>query len=706
MAILEKLRVKAGLLLAIVIGLSLLAFVLSDFLDSSGSLFTRSKYEIAEVSGKSVPYTDFETLVNKLEQMQKLQSGQTSLDEATMDQIRNVTWENMIQDMLLEKQYSKLGIDVSEEELRNLIMGENPHPAIAQLFTDQQTGVLNRQALNAFMQRISTEDESSEDKKYYLYIENEIFRQRKNIKYLNLIRKGLYATRFEASLQQKEAARAVDVNFIVKGFNTLPDSAITVTEKDIKKYYKENINLFKQKESRDIRYVYFEVTPSQADKQAASQALNDLLPDFEKTDNVSQFVSMESDEPFDSKNYAQGELPDSIGSFMFSAGQQGAVYGPYFDGTAFRASRLAAVKYLPDSVKARHILLRASQNNAQQIFHMADSLVNLIKGGTSFATLAMLYSADGSAQTGGDLGWFKEGQMVQSFNDSCFLGKTGDLKIVPSQYGLHIIQIQDQSRPTKKVQIGTLVKTVIASEETDHGYYVKANEFAGMNNSYEKFNKAIETEKLSASTRTALNLAPMDKKVNDLESARALVSWAYKAEEHDISAVFKFGNKYVVGVVDKVREEGPAPLADVRADVENRVRQQRKAEKIVAEIESRRASAKTIEGLSRSLGLPVEPVTGLRFTSSSLGNAGIEPQVIATALALEKDEISEPIIGENGVYVLAVNNSTDPTEAEVKTGTELARNYVERSYAAKTNYSAYEALKELAKIKDNRREFY
>jgi len=161
-----------------------------------------------------------------------------------------------------------------------------------------------------------------------------------------------------------------------------------------------------------------------------------------------------------------------------------------------------------------------------------------------------------------------------------------------------------------------------------------------------------------------------------------------------------------VGVVDKVREEGPAPLADVRADVENRVRQQRKAEKIVAEIESRRASAKTIEGLSRSLGLPVEPVTGLRFTSSSLGNAGIEPQVIATALALEKDEISEPIIGENGVYVLAVNNSTDPTEAEVKTGTELARNYVERSYAAKTNYSAYEALKELAKIKDNRREFY
>ena len=175
MAILEKLRVRAGLLLAIVIGLSLLAFVLSDFLDSGGSLFTRSKYEIAEVSGKSVPYTDYETKVKELENIQKMQSGQMSLDEATMDQIRTVTWENMIQDMLLEKQYDKLGIDVSQDELRDLIMGENPHPAIAQLFTDPQTGIFNRQTFNAFMQRIKSEEEASEEKTYYLFIENEIY---------------------------------------------------------------------------------------------------------------------------------------------------------------------------------------------------------------------------------------------------------------------------------------------------------------------------------------------------------------------------------------------------------------------------------------------------------------------------------------------------------------------------------------------------
>ncbi len=497
----------------------------------------------------------------------------------------------------------------------------------------------------------------------------------------------------------------VDLNFIVQRFNTLSDSAITVTEKDINKYYKENINLFKQKESRDIRYVYFEVLPSQGDIDAASQWIKDIQPDFEAAEDIGQFVSMESDESFDDKNYTQDELPDSIGNFMFSAAR-GATYGPYFSDNAYRISRLAAINYLPDSVKARHILLRATQSNAQDLYKMADSLVNLIKGGMDFGSLAMLYSADGSAQTGGDLGWFKEGQMVKPFSDSCFLGKKGETKIVATQYGIHIVQIQEQSRPVKKVQIGTIVKKVVPSEETDHQYYVKANEFAGKNDTYEEFNKAIDAEKLAANTQVALNLAPMEKKVNNLELARTLVSWAYKAEEHDVSTVFKFGNKYVIAVVDKVREEGPAPLEDVRADVENRVRQEKKAESIVSTMTSKIAAAKTIEELGQSLGLLVEPVAGLRFNSSSLGNAGIEPNVIAAALAMEKGVISKPITGENGVYVLSVNNITAPAETDLKTGTELARNYVERSYAARTNYYAYEALKELAKIRDNRREFY
>jgi peptidyl-prolyl cis-trans isomerase D len=704
MAILEQLRTRAGLLLAIVIGLALLAFVLSDFLDSGGSLFTRSKFEIAEISGKSIPYTDYETRVKELEDIQKLQTGQLSIDEQTMDQIRTVTWENMIQDLLLEKQYSKLGIDVPQEELTGMIMGENPHPAIAQLFTDPQTGVFNRGAFLSFMQRIQTEEEESDEKRYYLYIENEIFRQRKNTKYLNLIRKGLYATKFEALRQQQESSRTVDLDFIVQNFNSISDSSVSITESDIRKYYKENINQFKQKELRDIRYTYFEVVPSEEDYASAEQWINEIKPEFGNAEDIRQFVNMESDESFDEKNYNPGELSDTLNDFMFGA-QTGDLYGPYFENSAFKISRLAAINFLPDSVKARHILLQATQNNVQTIYQLADSLMKMLKDGADFSMLAMMNSSDGSAQTGGDLGWFREGEMVKAFSDSCFLGKKGDVKLVATQYGIHIIEILDQSKPVKQVQVGTVVKNVVPSEETDHLYYVKANEFAGLNDSWDKFNKAIEEGKLQFTTQTALNLAPMDKRVNDLEMARPLVNWAYKAEEKDVSTVFKFGNRYVVATVENVREEGFADLEEIRSDIENRVRQQKKAEQIIASMASRKSEAGNIEELGKSLGLQVQPVSGLRFTSSVLGNAGVEPDVIAAATSLDKGVISDPIAGENGVYLISVTNITEPS-GDDGSGTDLARNYIERSNGAKTNYFAFEALKELAKIKDNRREFY
>jgi peptidyl-prolyl cis-trans isomerase D len=573
MAILEKLRVRAGFLLAVVIGLALLAFVLSDFLNSGGSLFTRSKYEIAEISGKSVPYTEYEKKVKELEEMQKLQSGQTSLDEETMDQIRTATWENMIKDMLLEKQYDKLGIDVSPEELGDIITGENPHPAIAQLFTDPQTGIFNRQSFNAFMQRVRADEEDSPEKSYYLFLEKEIERQRKNIKYLNLIRKGLYATTFEADRQQDETSRTADLNFIVKHFISVSDSAIKVTSQDLEKYYDENKNLFKQKESRDVRYVYFEVVPSEADYKAAEQWINGIKADFENAEDMIQFVTLESDISFDAKNYGSGELDDTLNAVLFNA-QKGTSFGPYFTNNSYRISRLAAVNYLPDSVKARHILLQPTQANAQTITKMADSIAQLVKTGEDFNMLAMMYSTDRSnAQTGGDLGWFNDGDMVKAFNDTCFFGKKGDVKQVYTEYGIHIVQIMDQSRPSRQVQIASLVKNVIASEATDHDYYLKANEFAGKYNTYAEFMKAIETEGIAS--ETAMNLAPMDKKVNDLQSPRQLVTWAYKAEENDISQVFDFGNRYLVAAVEKVREDGPAPFVDVKADIENRVKQQK-----------------------------------------------------------------------------------------------------------------------------------
>ena len=148
------------------------------------------------------------------------------------------------------------------------------------------------------------------------------------------------------------------------------------------------------------------------------------------------------------------------------------------------------------------------------------------------------------------------------------------------------------------------------------------------------------------------------------------------------------------------------PLEEIRADIENKVKQEKKAEKISASIESKKNGAKTLDELAKNLGVQTQAVTEVRFNSSSLGNAGVEPNVIAAFCSLEKGKVSQPIVGENGVYVLAVNDIVQPTETEIKAMTEAIRNNIIRGYGARTNYFALEALKELAKIKDNRREFY
>jgi peptidyl-prolyl cis-trans isomerase D len=172
------------------------------------------------------------------------------------------------------------------------------------------------------------------------------------------------------------------------------------------------------------------------------------------------------------------------------------------------------------------------------------------------------------------------------------------------------------------------------------------------------------------------------------------------------SNILKLGNKYIVAAVEKVREEGYAPFEEVRADLENKVKQEKKAEKISASIESKKNGAKTLDELAKNLGVQTQSVTEVRFNSSSLGNAGVEPNVIAALCSLEKGKVSQPIVGENGVYVLAANDIVQPSEEELKSMTEAVRNNIMRGYGARTNYLALQALKELANIKDNRREFY
>jgi len=452
--------------------------------------------------------------------------------------------------------------------------------------------------------------------------------------------------------------------------------------------------------------LFFEIIPSREDYKEAEDFIVNSLEEFTKAENTRQYVNLNSSEPFDEKNYRNGELPDTLNDVMFGS-EPGTVVGPYFEDNTYKVAKLAAINYIPDSVRARHILLQANQNNAQLVYQTADSLKDLIKKGADFAELALTYSSDkASAIDGGDLKWFKEGAMVQPFSDSCFLGKKGDVMVVPTQFGMHVIEITDQAKPSKRVQVGILARRVIASDATDQVYYSKANEFAGINNTYEKFNKAVEEQKLTVYLRSATGLQPLDREITGLEYPRILVKWAYEADEKDVSEqVFKLGNKYVIGIVDKINEEGFASVENVKAEIEHEVRKVKKAEKIAADIKAKATSGQTLENLAANLNLPVKTAIGVRVAYPSLPEVGSEPSVAASALQLEKNIVSQPITGNNGVFVVVVTNRNEV--AEVPDGIlEREKMFLERSYAARVNYTAFESLKSISRIKDNRREFY
>lgn len=705
MATLQTIRDRAGILIAIVIGLALLAFILGDFFgQGSGPTFGSKKvFEIAEIDGKSISYQQYEQKIQNLTEIYKL-TGQSTVDETMLESIREQTWQQVIREYVLEQELEELGLMISADEMFDLVQGAEPHPFIQQLFTDQQTGQLNRAGL---MQFLKTLDSDPAQRAYWLFLENEILQDREFTKYNNLVRQGLYVTSLEAEAEHLAINKKVNFSYIVKRLTSVPDSLVTFTDNDLAKYHREHRNSYKQTASRNIEYVAFDVVPSAGDIKAAEDWINTIITDFKETTDVRQFVSLSSDVPFDNRNLKLEEVPEMIRDFVGSAAV-GDIYGPFFENETYKLSKLAEINNLPDSVHARHILITPTQElTYDQAMLEADSLKNLIESGTDFGLLALINSDDqGSAQLGGDLGWFREGMMVEPFNDACFEGAAGDITVVESQFGFHIIEILEQGKPVTKYKVGTVERTIEPSSNTYQVVYSEASRFAGTSPTYESFNQSIIDQK--SEKRIANDIKIDDKVIPGLESPRSLIRSIFETDEGEIvldfseQAIFELGDKFIVAYVTQVREDGFSSLDQVLPDVELNVRKERKSEMIVQELQTQLADIGSLEELAGNLNLSVSEANDITFNSFSIPGAGIEPAVIATAVNLPQDAISQPIKGSNGVYVLVVNEITEPESSDL----ESIRTRLVTSFRVRANYEAFEALKKAAKIVDSRSKFY
>ena len=699
MATLEKIRNRAGVLVAVVIGLALLAFILGDLLSSGGSLFNRAQMEVAKIGGTSIPFEMLQAKIDESENLQKMFSNQLSLDEQTVLRIREQVWQDLVRTYTMEDQYKKLGLSIHPDELFDMVQGRNIHPIIQQQFSDPNTGQLNKEFITMFLKNM---DQDPRSKTYWLFLEQEIQKDRLFNKYFNLITKGLYVTSVQAQRALEDRTKKVNFDYTLVAYSSIPDSSISVEGKEIKNYYKSHLSEYKQTASRDIEYVVFPIQPSESDRQAAEEWINKMKDEFLLADDPNQYVTLNSDSPLDSKYYKESELTDELGKWAFSA-KVGESYGPTFDGNSYKIIRLVNVKMLPDSVKARHILISPKAQNQEAVAKAkatADSLLNVIKRGGSWDDLASHFSDDpGSKDKGGDLGWFPGGVMVKNFDEAAFNLPKNEVKVVETNYGFHILQVTDRGKESRKVQLATLERKVVPSSTTSQRIYSEASQFALSNRTYEQFKTAADAKKLTR--RVASNLLANDQNIAGLESPREVIRWAFKAEEGDVSNVFELANMYVVASLTAARSEGVAPLKQVVADVRTKVIRDKKAEKLAARVSDALKGASDIFSVAGKLNGKVEHAENVTFSSFTLPYAGFEPAVIGVASVSSEGKLQGPVNGNAGVYVLAVTSIvTDQGDAGMEK-LRLANTYQSRAY-----YEAFEALKSKIGIVDKRYNFY
>ncbi|MDZ7737571.1 MAG: peptidylprolyl isomerase [Bacteroidales bacterium] len=706
MSVLQTLRERAGVLLAVVIGVSLVFFILGDFLGGgSGQKRQMQDNEIGKIGGEPVTYQEYDKRLQNLVEIYKM-SGTSNITEEMTESMREDIWNKIITEEVLGEEFRELGLDVSAEEVESMVLGDEPHPIVQQLFANRETGVLDKSFLVNFLKSTEYDPQA---RSYWLFFENEIVNEKINTKFNNLIAKGLYVTSKQAEFESDINSNTVDFSFVMRQYSTVPDSSIIITKSDLEKYYRNNKENYSQEPRRSMEYLEFPVEPSAEDIKNTEEGIIELIDEFRTTESPVQFINLSSDNRHTVVYRPIEEVPEAIRDFVAEENTE-AVFGPYLEGKTYKIARLIDVDYRPDSVHVRHLLLSANAyRNSAMAKSEADSILQLIKSGESFEALAMELSDDqGSAQLGGDLGWFEEGMMITSFNNACFEGNTGDLDIVETEFGYHIFEILDQSGRTKKYHTGIIERAIEPSSKTYNTVFAEARKFAANNNSYTRFNQTVADEGINK--KLASDIAPEQKEIPGLENPRVLIMALFDAEANSIildnsqQPIFELGDKFVIAYCTDIKEKGYASLKDVESEVRYAVMQDKKAEKITENMNKETAGLDNIEDIASSLGLRINEATNINFNSFSIPSAGVEPAVIASAASVsEEGVIDNPVKGNNGVFIISVNNIRPNEQAP---DPEMLRNRLSSTYAARASFEVFEALKEKSNIVDKRYKFY
>lgn len=694
MAMMARMRSLAPAFIITVGALFVLFMVISDsnVLEALGG---KTNY-VGSINGVEVSYQEFQGAVERQRETQKQQTG-NDIPEEQFDQFRDQVWESLITEKLIEQEVQRLGITVSDQEVKDIILGEDPPAFLKQNFIDS-LGRFNRQMYEEAIF-------NPQNEKILLQAEEYVKQSRYREKLQSLLEAGITIGEDEIKRKFIEQNTYMDAQYALFANALFPDSVLNITDNDLRKFYDDNPDKFKVNAQRKLKYVFFKNEPSHADSMLVINNLENVKQMAESdTSDFKYFVDIYSEAPYSVDTFTVVQLSkDALKGFRDA--NKGAIVGPFPSMTGgFDLYHLLNVVPSGEKfVKASHILISQMGDDAANLAE-ANRIYQELKNGADFSKMAIEYSKDpGSGKNGGDLGWFGKGMMVKEFEDACFTGKVGEVqKPIKTSFGYHIILVTDVS--TSKYIVEKILNAVQESATTRDAKFTAANDFAylAQNNGFEK-----EAELMSYTIQESGNFALKSASIPGLGANKRLVNFAFENSLNSVSEVHRMPTGYVVALVSEVISDGLEKFEDIQPKVRQLLvveSQYEKAQQLA--LEDMKKAGDDLNKL-KQIDSRIQVGNTGRFNSvASIPMIGKDNAVIYTALSMKVGETSEPVRGLRGYYIIHLMERTpfDSTAFQAQLTTLRNSLYQEKKSTALSTWIT--EIKDKANIEDKRYMFY
>ncbi|WP_296622763.1 peptidylprolyl isomerase [Marivirga sp.] len=703
MGVFNTLRVKMGSVLIALIGLSILAFLLTDLLGPDSMLLGGGRSnDVGEIAGETINLPEYQRKVEEFKNNFRAGNGRTPTDQE-MTSIRQQAWDYLIIEKAFQEQYDELGLEVTNEELVDMVQGNNISPIVRQNFTNPETGEFNKEQVVNIIRNIA--QAPAEQQAQWYSFESSLVPARARTKYDELLGSSTYITTTEAQRAYQKENETAEVEYLYIPYYSVKDSVVTPSDSELKSYYNENKDKYETDATRTISYVSFELLPSGEDSTYIKEEIEELKSEFQKVEDDSAFARLNSDRSNSFRTYPIYQLPRILASNT-NILKEGDVIGPYIEDGAYILYKTSEIyEDTVSSVKASHILIEAEDDSDAadaKAKQEAQEVLQKAKSGQDFAELAKDYSDGPSATRGGDLGWFREGQMVDEFNEAVFAKSGAGVinNVIKTQYGYHIIKVTEE-KTSKTYKIATIYRDILPSESTRDNLYRKADLFAASNNNYAEFTASAEESNYSV--RSSGKMTPNQRTIGNLGSARPLVRWAFtEASKGKISEVFETDSHFVVAVLTNETEKGTADFNEVKAIVSRELKEKLKGD-IIKEKLSDLSGNLTEIATAYGTDANVYTSTDVKISSNSLPNVGQAPTVIGTIFGLELNTQSQPLEANNGIVIVNVLNRTPAPEIA---DYNAYKDQLAQSRKNSVSFEIKAAIEEKADIVDERYKFY